>query len=153
MTIRLRSRGEDQAEMWVPPSRPWRSRPGTAIAANGDMKSMDTSVKLLGIGSVVFGAWGLIHPKSLTDLLGDDPRMGRPLGVRDAVVGVALLASGGPVSLGMRFASDLHDTIRLRQRSPMVAMGAAAIAIWGAATLAASLAAASREDYSGTALA
>ena len=100
---------------------------------------VDVSVKLLGIGSLVFGAWGLVHPKSLTELLGDDPSLGRLLGFRDAVAGVALLRSGGPVSLGMRCASDVHDAIRLRERSPMVAIGAAAIAVWGAAALAASV--------------
>src|SRR6185295_1893461 len=61
------------------------------------MKFVHTSVKLLGWGSVAIGAWGLVHPKSLTALMGDDPALGRPLGLRDAVVGVALLKYAGPV--------------------------------------------------------
>ena len=89
------------------------------------------SARLLGLGSLVFGGWGLIHPTSLTMLLGDDPSLGRVLGARDAIVGVGLLASGGPVPLALRTVSDLHDAYRLRQRSPLVALGAAGVALWG----------------------
>lgn len=100
---------------------------------------VDISTRLLGIGSLLFGAWGLVHPRSLTELMGDDPGLGRQLGLRDAVVGVALLRGGGSMPLAMRCASDVHDAIRLRKRSPVVAVGAAAIAVWGAAALAASV--------------
>lgn len=103
------------------------------------MRFVDTSVKLFGLGSVVFGAWGLIHPASLTGLLGDDPALGRRLGARDMVVGLALLTAAAPVPLAMRLACDVHDAIRLRQRSPLVAFGAAVIAVWGAAALVGSL--------------
>jgi hypothetical protein len=103
------------------------------------MRFVDGSVRLFAVGSVAFGAWGLIHPRSLTELLGDDPELGRLLGARDMVVGLALFKSSGPLPLAMRLASDLHDAIRLRERSPMVALGAAAIAVWGAAALAGSL--------------
>jgi hypothetical protein len=41
------------------------------------MRFVDVSVKLFGWGSLAFGAWGLIHPNSLTGLLGDDPSLGR----------------------------------------------------------------------------
>lgn len=71
------------------------------------MRFVDGSVKLFAVGSVAFGAWGLIHPKSLTGLLGDDPELGRLLGARDLVVGLALFKSGGPLPLAMRLASDL----------------------------------------------
>jgi hypothetical protein len=104
------------------------------------MRFVDRSVWLLGAGSLVFGAWGLIHPRSLTTLMGDDPRLGRQLGMRDTAVGVALVAGlAEPLPLCLRFASDLHDAVRLRERSPLVALGAAAIAVWDAATLAGSL--------------
>ena len=53
-----------------------------------------------------------------------------------AVVGLALLGMTGPTPVVLRLASDVHDAVRLRQRSPMVALGAAAFALWGAATLA-----------------
>jgi hypothetical protein len=105
------------------------------------MRFVDGSLKLFALGSIAFGAWGLIHPKSLTELLGDDPELGRLLGARDLLVGLALLKAAGPLPLAMRLASDLHDAIRLRERSPVVALGAAAIALWGAAALAGSLAA------------
>lgn len=105
------------------------------------MRFVDNSIQLFGWGSVAFGVWGLIDPKGLTGLLGDDPDLGRLLGTRDAVVGVALLAAPGPISLAMRLASDLHDAVRLRERSPLVALSALAIAVWGAAALAGSLAA------------
>ena len=103
------------------------------------MTFVDASVKLFAIGSLAFGTWGLIHPKSLTGLLGDDPELGRLLGLRDAVVGVALLRFAGPLPLALRMASDLHDAVRLRERSPVVALGAATIALWGAAAVAGSL--------------
>jgi hypothetical protein len=104
------------------------------------MAFVDTSVKLLGWGSLAFGAWGLIHPRSLTGVMGDDPELGRLLGLRDAIVGVALIEGSGPLPLAMRAASDLHDAVRLRQQSPWVALGALAITAWGAAALAGSLA-------------
>ncbi|MEO8258170.1 MAG: hypothetical protein ABI868_12560 [Acidobacteriota bacterium] len=103
------------------------------------MNFVDGSVKLFGLGSLAFGVWGVVHPRSLTGLMGDDPDLGRMLGARDLIVGAMLLRGGGPLALGMRLASDLHDAIRLRERSPGVALGAAAVAVWGAAALAGSL--------------
>jgi len=88
----------------------------------------------------MIGTWGVIHPKSLTWLMGDDPELGRLLGARDLVVGAALLTVRGPVPLAMRMASDFHDAVRLRERSPLVAVGAAVVALWGAAALAGNLA-------------
>jgi hypothetical protein len=109
------------------------------------MKFVAASVKLLGWGSLAFGAWGLIHPRSLTGLMGDDPEIGRLLGVRDAITGVALLNVSGPLPIGLRLASDLHDAVRLRDRSPLTALGAAAVAVWGAAVLAGVLKAGGKE--------
>jgi len=103
------------------------------------MRFVDGSIKLLGVGSVVIGAWGVIHPRSLTTLMGDDPELGRWLGTRDVLVGAALLEFGGPVPVALRVASDLHDAIRLRRRSPLTAFGAAGVAIWGAVLLGATL--------------
>ena len=103
------------------------------------MGFVDRSVKLLGFGSLVFGAWGLSHPTSLTALMGDDPALGRRLGARDLVVALALLTVPGPLPLATRLASDLHDAIRLRHRSPRAAVGAAVVALWGAAVLVGSL--------------
>jgi hypothetical protein len=99
------------------------------------MRFVDGSVKLLGWGSVGLGLWGLIHPKSLTRLMGDDPQLGRLLGARDAVVGIALLQVANPLPLGLRMASDLQDALRLRHRSPNGALGAAAVSLWSAVVL------------------
>ena len=99
------------------------------------MRFVTTSRQLLGWGSLAFGIWGLVAPKSLTSLLGDDPDVGRWLGARDAVVGVGLLGTKGPAPVALRLASDLHDAVRLRHRSPIVALGAAGFALWGAAAL------------------
>jgi hypothetical protein len=99
------------------------------------MRFVDASLKLLGWGSVALGLWGLIDPKSLTRLMGDDPQLGRALGARDALVGIALLTIDYPLPLGLRMASDVHDAIRLRHRSPYAALGAAAVSVWGAAVL------------------
>jgi hypothetical protein len=123
---------------------------GILVASNRLMAFVNDSTKLLAVGSLVFGAWGVIHPRSLTRLMGDDPQLGRQLGLRDIVVGVALLRDGGPIPLGIRVASDTHDAIRLRERSPLVALGAAAIAVWGAATLVASVRDRRRVSLSGT---
>ena len=103
------------------------------------MTFADKSVKLLGWGSLVFGAWGIVDPKGLTGLMGDDPEIGRMLGVRDVVVGLTLLGATGPIPLAMRLASDIHDAVRLRERSPLVALSALAVAAWGATALAGSL--------------
>jgi len=102
------------------------------------MTFADASVRLLALGSLAFGTWGLIAPRSLTDLMGDDPSIGRLLGARDLVLGLALLAWPGAVTLTARVVADASDAVRLRERSPRVALGAAAITAWGVAALAAS---------------
>src|SRR5690242_14933610 len=99
------------------------------------MKFVNSSVQFLGWGSLAIGIWGLVHPRSLTGLIGDDPDLGRPLALRDAVVGVGLLTTGGTWPLAFRIASDVQDAIRLRRRSPIIALGAAAVAAWGVAAL------------------
>ena len=99
------------------------------------MEFVKTSRQLLGWGSLAFGVWGLAEPKSLTGLLGDDPEIGRWLGARDTVVGLALVATGGPLPVALRLASDVHDSVRLCRRSPLVALCAAAFAAWDAAAL------------------
>ena len=99
------------------------------------MKFVDTSLKLFGWGSVAIGVWGLIHPKSLTAVMGDDPELGRTLAFRDLVVGVALLKSATPWPLALRISSDVQDAVRLRERSPKVAAGAAGVATWGAVAM------------------
>lgn len=106
------------------------------------MTFAQASTRILGIGSLAFGAWGLVSPRSLTDSMGDDASVGRMLGVRDAAVGVALLSPAGPAALAARVIADASDAIRLRDRSPRVALAAAAITIWGLAAFLASRSAA-----------
>ena len=66
--------------------------------------------------------------------MGDDPVLARPLGVRDAAIGAALLYSGGLLPLLLRTAADVSDAVKLRHRSPKTAAAALAFGIWSAAT-------------------
>ena len=102
------------------------------------MTFVQASTRILGLGSLAFGAWGLLSPRSLTDLMGDDPSVGRLLGARDSAVGLALLSPAGPAALAARVIADASDAVRLRDRSPRVALGAAAFTIWGLAAFLAS---------------
>ncbi|MGE3508113.1 MAG: hypothetical protein AB7N65_04445 [Vicinamibacterales bacterium] len=102
------------------------------------MTFAETSTRLLAAGSLAFGTWGLIAPRGLTDLMGDDPSIGRLLGTRDLALGVALLAWPGAATLAARVLADASDAVRLRDRSPRVALGAAVITVWGVAALVAS---------------
>ena len=61
---------------------------------------------------------------------GGRPGLGRLLGTRNLIVGVALFRIPDLMLLAVRLASDLHDAIRLRKRRTMVALGTAAIAMW-----------------------
>jgi hypothetical protein len=102
------------------------------------MTFAQASTRILGIGSLAFGAWGLVSPRSLTDSMGDDPSVGRLLGARDTAVGLALMSSAGPAALAARVIADASDAVRLRERSPRVALVAAAVTIWGLAAFLAS---------------
>lgn len=97
------------------------------------MTFAEGSRQVLGYGSLLFGAWGLIHPESLTRLMGDDPAIGRWLGVRDALVGAALLRFNSPAPFVARVVSDVSDAVRLQETSPGVAFGALGFAAWAAA--------------------
>jgi len=94
-----------------------------------------TSTQLLGIGSLAFGAWGLVHPRSFASMANDDPAMARWLGARDLAIGAALLNAGGSKALALRMVSDAADAIRLRTRSPKVALGAVGFAALAAIAL------------------
>ena len=94
------------------------------------------STQVLGIGSVAFGVWGLLHPRSLAAMANDKPRIARWLGARDMAIGAALLKTGGPKALALRMAADTADAIRLRSRSPKVALGALGFAALAVAAMA-----------------
>ena len=89
---------------------------------------------LLTAGSLAFGAWGLINPRGLARAAGDRTGTASLMGVRDTLVGAALMRYGGPVPLLVRAVADAGDAIRLRRRSPGVAAAALAFAVLGVAT-------------------
>jgi branched-subunit amino acid permease len=99
------------------------------------MSFVDDSIKLLGLGSLFFGAWGLVHPKSIGELTGDGTQASRQLGMRDTVIGLGLFTPVSPVAVAARCASDAHDAIRLREKSPAIALIAAVTVVWDAAVL------------------
>jgi hypothetical protein len=89
---------------------------------------------LLTVGSLAFGAWGLLNPRGLGRAVGDRSRTASWMGVRDALVGAALMRYSGPVPLLARAAADVGDAVRLRRRSPGVAAAALGFAVLGTAT-------------------
>jgi apolipoprotein D and lipocalin family protein len=101
--------------------------PGDAVAA---------SRRLLALGSLAIGAWGLAAPRQLARFMGDDEALARPLAARDAAIGIALLGSRGTLPLLCRAGADLADALRLRRRSPWIAGVALVAASWSLATIA-----------------
>jgi len=86
-------------------------------------------VSALGYGSVALGVVGLLAPRQVARLMNDDPDLARPLSLRDALIGVAILRDRGPASLVARGLSDVSDAVRLRRRSPLVALGAFSVGV------------------------
>jgi apolipoprotein D and lipocalin family protein len=101
--------------------------PTTAVAA---------SRFLIALGSLAIGVWGLAAPRQLARVMGDDEALARPLAARDAVIGIALLATRSTLPLFCRAGADLTDAVRLRRRSPWSAAAALASAGWTLATVA-----------------
>lgn len=92
------------------------------------------SRQLLAAGSIAIGAWGVLAPRQVARLMGDDPALARRLAVRDLIIGVALMRSRGPLALLFRAASDGADALRLRRRSPLTATAALAVGVWSLTT-------------------
>lgn len=103
------------------------------------MTVIGVSRGLLTAGSLGFGLWGLVDPKGLARAAGDTRGTASAMGVRDTLVGTALMRYGGPVPLLTRAVADISDAIRLRHRSPRVAAGALAFAVLAVVTAAASM--------------
>lgn len=116
-------------------NRAHRDRCGIGVAESDGMAFLDESIKLLGLGSLFFGAWGLVHPSSIGALTGDGPQASRQLGIRDTVIGVGLFTPASPVAVAARCASDAHDAVRIRTKSPAIALIAAVTVVWDAAVL------------------
>lgn len=83
----------------------------------------------LGYGSVALGIVGMLAPQQVARLMNDDPDLARPLSLRDALIGVAILRERGPASLVVRGLSDVSDAVRLHRRSPLVALGAFGVGV------------------------
>ena len=91
---------------------------------------------LLAIGSLAIGVCGLAAPRQLSRLMGDDEALARPLALRDAAIGIALLQSRSTLPLFCRAGADLTDALRLRRRSSWSAAAALASSSVSLATVA-----------------
>lgn len=80
-------------------------------------------------GSFTIAAGALVAPRTFGRLSGVGPGTARLLGLRDVVVGVALLRVGGPGPLLARGLSDGADALALIRRRPAIATFAAASAM------------------------
>lgn len=100
------------------------------------MDALDRTLQVvLGGGSLLFGAWGLLRPESLGRLMGASESDALGLGFRDAAAGTAIAVAPGPVSYGLRAAFDVSDAVRFGTAKPGVGVGALGFA--GLAVLAA----------------
>ncbi len=106
------------------------------IATDSPATAAAASRYLLAIGSLAIGVWGLAAPRQLARLMGDDEAVARPLALRDAAIGIALLQSRSTLPLFCRAGADLTDAFRLRRRSSWSAAAALASASLSLATVA-----------------
>lgn len=101
----------------------------------------DTSRRLIAVSCVALGICGVVAPRPMARLLGDEPDIARRLAARDLVIGFVLLRSRSPVPLMVRALADASDAMRLRERSPLVAVGALLFGLWSVGTAAAQMSA------------
>jgi hypothetical protein len=78
----------------------------------------------LAYGSIAIGLAGVLAPRAIARLFGDNPDLARSLAIRDGIIGIALLRVPGIAPLAARSLADFDDAARLRERSPLVAAGA-----------------------------
>ena len=78
----------------------------------------------LAYGSIAVGLAGVLAPRAVARMFGDNPDLARSLAIRDGIIGVALLQVPGVAPLAARSLADFDDALRLRERSPLVAAGA-----------------------------
>ena len=98
------------------------------------MAGINTVRQGIGWVSLAICAAGVIAPRPLARLMGDDASLARPLALRDGAIGLAVLQSRGPLPLLLRTAADLIDAHRLRRRSPLAAAGALSFGLLALAT-------------------
>jgi hypothetical protein len=106
------------------------------LASGSSADAVAGSRLLIALGSLAIGGWGLVAPRQLARLMGDDEALARPLAARDAAIGIALLESRSTLPLFCRAGADLTDAFRLRHRSPWTAAAALVSASWSLATVA-----------------
>lgn len=90
-----------------------------------------SSAVVLGLGSMAFGIWAVARPDDFASYMGSDPSMGRLTGVRDLVIGAAILARPGPATFVARAAADSWDAATVSK--PHISRGAAAFGAWALA--------------------
>lgn len=92
------------------------------------------STIVLGVGSLAFGAWAVARPAAFAAFMGSDPAMGRMTGVRDLVIGSAILRRRDPTAFAMRALADVWDASTVRRSR--VATGALGFSLWAGAAAA-----------------
>ena len=95
--------------------------------------------RLLAAGSLCFAGWGLFRPRSLASRMGIDETAGRQVGVRETIIGGALLLQPGAVTLSARLVADVADTAQTWQHDRRVAAFALTSAVTAAALAATAL--------------
>ncbi len=86
---------------------------------------------MLGGGSVGFGLWALIAPRSFAETMGISPSYSRLLSARDLGIGATILA-GHRVGYALRAVADVADAVTVAGQRPRVSAGAAGFAAWAA---------------------
>lgn len=88
------------------------------------------SAWVLGAGSVAFGVWALARPQAFASFMGSDPSTGRLTGVRDLVIGSAMISRQDRGAFLVRALADAWDAGTVSKSN--VSTGAAAFALWAA---------------------
>lgn len=83
---------------------------------------------VLGAGSVAFGIWAIARPERFARFMGSNPAMGRYTGLRDLLIGAAMLVRPGPATFLARAAADSWDAGTVSRSK--VSRGAAAFGGW-----------------------
>jgi len=96
------------------------------------MPARPTSLAL-GLGALGFGAYGLVAPRSLANLVGSESEeLGRELGFRDLGNALVFAAGSNRAALLQRMLYDVGDAVQFGRRKPGVGAVALAAAALGA---------------------
>ena len=98
------------------------------------MTNVDTfrrvSAAVLGWGSIAFAGWALAKPDQFARFMGTDPANARLTGVRDLVIGWALIGRADRWAFAARASADAWDAATVAK--PDIARGAACFGLWAA---------------------